>query len=277
MRVALGEFLHDPRRDSWLARAKRTGARLSGAARARDVRRLEGRGRNSMKSLSSAYTVSLNGVASKYVGITTRGIAKRWLDHQASGSSKKSSRLVGKRARSRNLTALKTSPSITFCILMGRGRPFSSLRSFSCAKHSGTLFPAGYNLTAGGGSHFVVSNKTRAKMSAARVGMKFTAAHLAAMSAANMGHSHTEATRAKMSGTRTGRKHSAEWKVKQRISAIKRGISAETRAKIAATKDSPEYRAKHGANKEKIAAHKAAYRAANMAVRRASRGLLPRE
>jgi group I intron endonuclease len=151
-----------------------------------------------------------------------------------------------------------------------------SLRELEVAlvRQYGTLAPIGYNLTAGGCQNLVVSEVTRSKMSSVRIGMKFSPSHVATMSAVRMGVGHTDATRAKMSVTRTGGKHTEEWKQKQRISAIRRGISAETRAKINATRNSAEYRSRHGANKEKSAARRAAYYAANkdrIAARNAAR------
>ena len=208
-----------------------------------------------MKSFH-AYIVSMDG-AVKYVGITTRGVAKRWTEHKRS----KACRLL--------FRAMAKYGAESFVIEhVASAWDKESLLDLEAilARQWGTLAPDGYNLKAGGSQNLIISDETRARMrasnvgriqtgqkreknriastgrqdtpetrakkSTSRIGIKFSPSHLANMSRVQLGHCHSDATRAKMSATRTGRKHTAEWKEKQRISAIRRGISQETRARM---------------------------------------------
>ncbi len=100
----------------------------------------------------------------------------------------------------------------------------------------------GYNLDTFIQDRRVVSPETRAKISAACKGKKFSDETRAKISAAKMGKKHSPEARAAMSFAQTGRKHSEETlqKFRNRIQ------TDETRAKIAAAHTglpkSPEHR-----------------------------------
>jgi group I intron endonuclease len=189
-----------------------------------------------------AYTVSRDGVV-KYVGITARGIEKRWVEHKRQKACKLLSRAIEKHgADAFEVTHVASSWDMQNLL----GLEIQLIEQF------GTLSPLGYNLKGGGRQRVVLADSVRlrisetskgrihsdaskeknriastgrrhtaeskAKVSAARIGMKFSASHRAAMSLA-CGKPHTPETRAKMSATRTGRKQTPEW-VAKRTSAL---------------------------------------------------------
>ena len=98
--------------------------------------------------------------------------------------------------------------------------------------------PGGYNCSTGG-SNFLLSEETRAKISASSTGKKLSEETKAKLSVIRTGKKHSEETKAKISAFRTGKKHSEETKAK--LSAINTGklhpmygktFSEETRAKL---------------------------------------------
>lgn len=76
------------------------------------------------------------------------------------------------------------------------------------------------------------SEKTRAKMSASRIGKKLSEETRTKISASHIGKHHTEETRAKISASMKGQQLSTETRAKLSVSLKGRKLSADTRAKL---------------------------------------------
>ena len=192
-----------------------------------------------------AYVVKREGVV-RYVGVTTRGVERRW-NH--------GHRQPGGKTR----TALKDA-------IRKYGKDAFTVEHVACAWDTeslsdlerilidqyGTLSPEGYNLKGGGFIGIVYSDEIRARISAGKVGKKHTPEHRAINSAAQMGKKMetaaiekmrarmtgvpmAEATKEKLRAAHSGKTLSEEHKQKLRKSkntTPRAPRSAETRAKI---------------------------------------------
>lgn len=112
----------------------------------------------------------------------------------------------------------------------------------------GTRVPNGYNVSFGGEISPMMSPESRAKRGATVRGRGFSPAHIAALSAAQIGRKHSEETKAKMRLAQKGRVISLASREKQRIAMTGRVHTEEAKRKMSesrtGTKRSDETRSR---------------------------------
>lgn len=162
-----------------------------------------------------------------YIGQTWSSLEKRWGQHINSYSQcKHLSRAISLYGESRFIKTVLTS-GLTKQEDMDAAEIYW-ISYFDSIKN-------GYNIKEGGakGRH---SQESKDKISAARLGMKFSEETRAKISAVQIGRIHSDETKAKMSRAHSGKKLSDETKAKISAASVGKTISDETRAKMSAAK-----------------------------------------
>ena len=108
-----------------------------------------------------AYTVSRNGVV-RYVGITTKGVANRWKQHQRRTGHETALGRAIKRFGPSAFTVDHVACAYSEASLL-------ELETVLIAQF-GTMSPLGYNLTSGGRRRLVMSGETKARMRVSHTG-----------------------------------------------------------------------------------------------------------
>jgi group I intron endonuclease len=138
-----------------------------------------------------AYIVSRNGEP-RYVGVTTRGVDKRWrYGHLQPGGKTKSALKDAIKRHGRDAFVVEHVAS---------ARDMAELSDLEriLIEQYNTLTPHGYNLKTGGFEGVTYSDEIREKIGAAKRGKKHTPEQRAKNSAAQTGKKMSEAARAKM-------------------------------------------------------------------------------
>lgn len=182
-----------------------------------------------------------------YVGCTTLGLTERWKKHVYAASCKKPPYVVHKAiakygADAFDVSLLSTAASVEEMLALEK----------RWIADSGSVYPCGYNMTAGGDGIFGAIPAVIEKIRAANLGRKHSPERCARNAAAQTGRKHSEATKAKMRLAKRSEAHKAALSrankgkamseaTKAKISAAKRGIptgrlgiplSEETKAKL---------------------------------------------
>lgn len=182
-----------------------------------------------------AYLLTCLVTGKQYVGITARGLNRRWTEHRYNARSRRSDMLIGR--------AIAKHGAENF-----RMEALCSSRTWGgiCAAEAlliiqhGTKSPQGYNLTDGGEGPFGFKHTPEAieRSAAKHRGRPCHPNTRAAAVRTHLGKPKSAATRAKMAAARTGEVRSAETRAK--ISAAKMGRSCNVgerngQAKLTAT------------------------------------------
>jgi group I intron endonuclease len=139
-----------------------------------------------------------------YVGQTRCAVHKRAINHKAQANSPKA------KSQTPMYRAIRKHGWDAFTVeTLETLEPGSSQEDLNAAEtlwiaRAGTLSPAGYNLTSGGGAGHVFSDASKARMSASSRRDQLSGETRRRMSEGSTGKRHTQATRAKMASQRTG-------------------------------------------------------------------------
>jgi len=179
--------------------------------------------------LAIIYLVRLH-AGGKYVGVTTRGIEKRWNQHCSTANGGEGY-LLHNGIREYGIAAftieeLYRSTDIEHTLKVKENE--------FIVEHKTHVSEGGYNLTMGGEGSIghVHSAEARQKMSVSKMGHVHSAEARQKMSVAKMGHVPSEETCRKISDEAKGRKRSVEFKRKISDSLKGRVFSTEHRRKI---------------------------------------------
>lgn len=188
--------------------------------------------RRTTPDVHDAYVVYLHD-RPKYVGITIRGVAIRWAEHQ---KTKSQNTALANAMRKHGVGAF----TVEHVASARNADDLAELERILIEQH-GTMSPRGYNLKEGGVQNFKFSEETRLRMRARQLGVKPSAETLAKIRASSTGRKspHSDEARAKMSEARQGKSQGPmSEQRKANISAAKKGkpgrpVSEEARRKIA--------------------------------------------
>lgn len=161
---------------------------------------------NSEMPFGYVYLVSCSATPKRYIGITSRSVAKRWKRHlwQARGRKKTLlHRAISKYGPSSfSIEILEECPD----------RPSLNAAERRHIRELGTIFPLGYNLTEGGEgtSGYLHSDETKIKVSIANKGRKRSAEAIQRSADANRGRKRSQLTRSRLSAANKGNRPSPE-------------------------------------------------------------------
>jgi group I intron endonuclease len=175
--------------------------------------------------MASVYLVTNTVNGKQYVGFTSRTVEERWSQHVSQSKAKRQA--IAK-------AICKYGPEVfeVRALATGMSDEFALALEVAAIQALGTLVPAGYNLTSGGGQagHH---EETKAKMSATRKGRKYSDEHRQNISDALKGKTQSEEVIARAAATRKAYYDlHPEARELKRAQATGRKVSAETRAKL---------------------------------------------
>jgi group I intron endonuclease len=137
--------------------------------------------------------------------------------------------------------------NFTFSVLEECKREELNEREAWWIAHLGTLSPSGYNLTSGGGQGTIVSDETKAKLSAASKGKTHSPEAIEKCRAARIGHIPSDETKKKIRTSLKGKTASTEARAKMTATRKGKPLSLEHRERISAGHKGKTQSAEHNA------------------------------